>query len=275
MVALPPIIDFHAHAFPDQVAARAIPALEHAGQVTALLDGRLDSLLASMDRAGIAQSVLCSIATRPEQFASILSWSAAIRSDRIIPFPSVHPAASEAVAQIAAIRAAGFLGIKMHPYYQEFVLDEERMWPLYEAMAAAGLILVMHTGFDIGFPRDRLCDPAKIARVIERVPQLTLVATHLGAWDDWDAVEELLIGRPLYMDISYSLQFLDPARARRMVRSHPAGYVLFGSDSPWADQGEVVGLLKALALDADEEAAILGTNAARLLAGGDRKEQTA
>ncbi|MEW6594268.1 MAG: amidohydrolase family protein [Thermodesulfobacteriota bacterium] len=265
MALSPRIIDFHAHAFPDPVAARAIPALEHAGEVKALLDGRLDSLLASMDRAGIAQSVICSIATRPEQFASILSWSEAIRSDRIIPFPSIHPAAPDAAAQIAAIRAAGFWGIKMHPYYQEFVLDEERMWPLYEAMAAAGLILVMHTGFDIGFPRERICDPERIVRVIERVPQLRLVATHLGAWDDWDAVEELLIGRPLYMDISYSLQYLAPERARRMIRNHPAGYVLFGTDSPWADQGEVVELLKGLRLDAAEEAGILGDNAARLL----------
>jgi len=267
MASAPGIIDFHAHAFPDPVAARAIPALEHAGQVTALLDGRLASLLASMDRAGIAQSVICSIATRPEQFASIISWSKSIRSERLIPFPSFHPAAPDAVEQIAAIRAAGFPGLKMHPYYQEFVLDEERMWPLYEAMAAAGLILVMHTGFDIGFPRERICDPEKIVRVIERVPQLKLVATHLGAWDDWDAVEELLIGRSLYMDISYSLQFLDRERARRMIRNHSAAYVLFGTDSPWADQGGVVGLLKALQLDAAEEKAILGGNAARLLVG--------
>lgn len=267
MAPVPEIVDFHAHAFPDPVAARAIPALEHAGQVTALLDGRLASLVASMDRAGIARSVICSIATRPEQFASILSWSASIRSTRIIPFPSFHPASPDALAQIAAIREAGFAGIKMHPYYQEFVLDEERMWPLYEAMAAAGLILVMHTGFDIGFPRERICDPEKIVRVIERVPQLKLVTTHLGAWDDWDEVEALLIGRPLHMDISYSLQFLDPERARRMIRSHSAGYILFGSDSPWADQGEVVALLKALRLDVAEEEAILGGNAARLLAG--------
>lgn len=275
MAPAPEIIDFHAHAFPDPVAARAIPALEHAGQVTALLDGRLDSLVASMDRAGIARSVICSIATRPEQFASILAWSASIRSERIIPFPSFHPASPDALAQIAAIRAAGFVGIKMHPYYQEFVLDEERMWSLYEAMAAEGLILVMHTGFDIGFPRDRICDPEKIVRVIERVPQLTLVATHLGAWDDWDAVEELLIGRPLYLDISYSLQFLDSERARRMVRSHPAGYVLFGSDSPWADQGEVVGLLKGLDLGVALEEAILGGNAGRLLANSGGKEYSA
>ena len=260
------IIDFHTHAFPDQVAPRAIPALEEAGQVTASLDGRLDSLLASMDRAGIAQSVLCSIATRPEQFAPILSWSQDIRSPRIIPFPSFHPEAPDALAQISAIRAAGFVGIKMHPYYQDFVLDEERMWPLYERIASEGLILVMHTGFDIGFPRERIADPLKIVAVVERLPELKFVATHFGAWDLWDEVEELLIGREVYLDLSYALHLLPQARARNMALAHPEEYLLFGTDSPWAGQQEVLAQLADLDLGARREEKILGGNAARLLA---------
>lgn len=263
------IIDFHTHIFPDQVAARAIPALEEAGQVTACLDGRLDSLLSSMDGAGIEKSVICSIATRPEQFASILSWSEAIRSERIIPFPSFHPEAPEALAQISAIREAGFPGIKMHPYYQNFVLDEDRMWPLYERIAAEGLILVMHTGFDIGFPRERIADPLKIVTVVERVPTLKFVATHFGAWDLWDEVEEMLIGRPVYLDLSYALHLLPKARAKAMALAHPEDYLLFGSDSPWAGQQEVLAQLSALGLGAPLEAKIMGGNAARLLAGAE------
>ncbi|WP_211248521.1 hypothetical protein [Desulfobulbus elongatus] len=44
-----------------------------------------------MARSGVERSVLCSIATRPEQFSPILDWSKAIRSERIEPFPSLHP----------------------------------------------------------------------------------------------------------------------------------------------------------------------------------------
>lgn len=263
------IIDFHTHAFPDQVAARAIPALEEAGQVKACLDGRLDSLLASMDQTGVEKSVICSIATRPEQFASILSWSEAIRSGRIIPFPSFHPEASEALTQISAIRKAGFLGVKMHPYYQNFVLDENRMWPLYERIAAEGLILVMHTGFDIGFPRKRIADPRRIVAVVERVEELKLVATHFGAWDLWDEVEELLIGREVYLDLSYALHLLPKDRARAMALAHPEDYLLFGSDSPWAGQQEVLAQLSALGLGEALTAKIMGGNAARLLAGAE------
>ncbi len=260
------IIDFHTHAFPDKVAATAIPALEDIGKVKASHDGRISSLLASMDKAAIDASVLCCIATKIEQGASILSWSKAIRSERIIPFPSFHPDDSEALARIEEIKAAGFSGIKMHPYYQKFVLDEERMLPLYEKIMEQNLILVMHTGFDIGFPRERIADPKRIAAVIERFPNLKLVATHMGAWDQWDEVESTLAGRSLYMDISFSLHQLSVDDARRLLLKHPADKILFGTDSPWANQKEVIGQLQALALEPELNEAILHRNAEQLLA---------
>ena len=153
----------------------------------------------------------------------------------------------------------------MHPYYQNFVLDEERMWPLYERIAAEGLILVMHTGFDIGFPRERIADPRRIVAVVERVPGLKFVATHFGAWDLWDEVEEMLLGREVYLDLSYALHLLPQERARAMALAHPEDYLLFGSDSPWAGQQEVLAQLAALGLGGNLAAKIRGGNAARLL----------
>lgn len=259
------IIDFHTHAFPDPVAAAAVPALAEAGQVTPCLDGRIDSLLTAMDQVGVEKSVLCSIATRPGQFESILNWSKAIRSERIIPFPSFHPESPEALVQIQTIGAEGFRGIKMHPYYQNFEIDEERLFPFYEAISAAGLVLVMHTGFDIGFPRTRIAGPNRIARVLDRFPELKFVATHLGAWEMWDEVKELLTGRRVYMDISFSLQYLEREAARQLILEHPADRILFGSDSPWACQEEVVRLVKSLDLGAELEERIFRGNALELL----------
>ncbi|HET98020.1 MAG TPA: amidohydrolase [Desulfurivibrio alkaliphilus] len=261
------IIDFHTHAFPDQVAVQAIPALEKEGKVKAYHDGRLVSLLATMDAAGIERSVICSIATRPTQFDAILNWSRLIASPRIIPFPSVHPDDPQLLERISQIRAAGFVGLKMHPYYQGFTLDEAKMWPLYQRIAAENLVLVMHTGFDIAFPREAIASPARIVRVVERVPSLKLIATHLGAWEQWEEVERELVGRPLYMDISYTLHQLAPAQARRIILGHPADYLLFGTDSPWADQRTVLAELAALKLPAELERKILWDNGIKLLAG--------
>ena len=259
------IIDFHAHAFPDQVAASAIPYLEEEGAVKASHDGRVDSLLHLMDRDGVEKSVICSIATRPAQFEAILAWSRQIRSDRIIPFPSFHPTDPEVLAHISMIRAEGFKGIKMHPYYQKFFLDDETLYPAYEKISELGLILVMHTGFDIAFPRIRRCDPRQILNVQTRFPDLKMVTTHLGAWQQWSEVEDLLAGRNIYMDISYTLGQIDLQAARRIILKHPREYILFGTDSPWSGARDTYQNLTRLELGSELERCILRENGLALL----------
>ncbi len=259
------VIDFHTHAFPDHIAERAVPALAREGNVSAHLNGTITDLIASMDRAGIDISVVCSIATRPSQFEGILAWSRDIRSSRIIPLPSVHPADAGLPEKMRLISEEGFAGIKMHAYYQDFFLDEERLFPLYKELLQRNLLVVMHTGFDIAFPRIRRAEPERVLRVMERFPGLKLITTHLGGWDDWQQVESLLAGKPVYMDISFTATCLDDARMRTIIRNHPEDCILFGTDSPWRDQFESIEHLRSLHLPERLEAKILGENAARLL----------
>lgn len=259
------IIDFHTHAFPDALADKAVKLLEKEGDVPARLDGRISSLISSMDECGIEASVVCSIATKPSQFLPILNWSKGIASDRILPFPSIHPDDDMAVENIAEIRKAGFLGIKMHPYYQSFDINEERLFRIYSKIAEENLILVLHTGFDFAFPRDRIATPEKIIRISDNFPCLKLVTTHMGAWDDWEDVRSLIVGRPVYMEISYSLDFLSEEHARDIILNHPSGYVFFGTDSPWTEQKNTINLLKKLSLEPALEKQILRDNASALL----------
>lgn len=262
-------IDFHTHAFPDELAQRAMAALLEEGKkksdVTAHLDGRVSSLLSSMDRNNIEKSIVCSIATKPSQFEPILAWSGKIRSDRLVPFPSLHPDDPKAVEKVSRIGQEGFKGIKFHPYYQNFSIDEKRLFPIYKRISEEGLIVLMHTGFDLAFERNRICDPERIMRVLEDFPDLKLVTSHLGAWEDWDEVERLIIGEKVYMEISYSLDILDPKRARKMILSHPAEYLLFGTDSPWTAQDKTLSLLKGLELGPERENKVLRDNALTLL----------
>ena len=260
------IIDFHAHAFPDQVAASAIPYLEEEGDVKAIHDGRVDSLLNLMKQNNVEKSVICSIATRPSQFEAILSWSRHIRSERIIPFPSFHPTDPEMLSHIDRIKAEGFKGIKMHPYYQQFFLDDPKLYPAYEKISDLGLILIMHTGFDIAFPRIRHCDPQQILNVVTQFPDLKIVTTHLGAWQQWDEVEEFLAGRKIYMDISYTLDQINPQTARRIILKHPREFILFATDSPWSGAEYTYTHLRALELGRDREELILYKNGRDLLA---------
>ncbi len=263
------IIDFHTHAFPDEIAGKAMNILLEEGRkkydVKAYLDGRLSSLLMSMDRNGIEKSAVYSIATKPSQFDPIISWSKKIAPDRILPFPSFHPDDEKFADRISRIKAEGFKGIKFHPYYQNFVIDEEKLFPIYEQISEKGLILAMHTGFDLAFDRKRLADPAKIIAVLERFPDLKLVTTHLGAWEDWEEVERHIVGKHIYMEISFSLECLPKETARRIILNHPAGHIIFGTDSPWTDQGSALRHLKDLDLGQKLEQQILRENALKLL----------
>ena len=84
--------------------------LEEAPGIRAYLDGTIGDLLRSMDRTGIEKSVICCIATKPEQFEPILRWCGQIRSDRLIPFPSVHPADPALVDHIRRVAERGISG---------------------------------------------------------------------------------------------------------------------------------------------------------------------
>jgi len=259
------IIDFHTHAFPDTIAEKAIPSLEQVGNITAHTKGTISSLLASMDLAGIDRSVICSIATKPEQFEAILNWSHQISSERLIPLPSIHPDDPHCVERVYTVQQEGFAGIKMHPYYQNYSLNEERLNPLYEALSDTGLMLVIHCGYDIAYPRIRCADPAGVLSLHNRFPKLRLISTHFGGWDIWDEVEEILIGKEIYMEISFALHYLKKEQVIRMLNNHPPEYLLFGSDSPWVDQTEYITKLKALPLSDKLLFGILGENATRLL----------
>lgn len=260
------IIDFHTHAFADSIADRAMGYLanEVAG-VKSFLDGKLSSLLESMDRADIERSVLCPIATKPKQFEGIIKWGSQIRSSRIIPLGSVHPDDEHVFEHIDQIYEAGFPGLKMHPYYQSFFLDEPRMLDIYARIADHEMFVVMHTGFDVAYPAVKRADPPRILRVVEQLPGFKLITTHLGAWRQWEQVADLMVGKEIFMELSYTQNYLEPDKMRNILINHPPEYLLFGTDSPWADQKGSIEYVKSLNIGSERERMLFRDNALRLL----------
>lgn len=261
------IIDIHTHAFPDALAARALAALTARAQVPAYTDGTAAGLSASTAQAGIDRAVVAPIATRPAQAASINAWAAGVNRTHanLISFGSMHPAQDDWADEITRMVDYGLKGIKLHPDYQDFFVDEPRLLPIYRALADAGLIVLFHAGVDIGLPPPVHCPPERLARLLDAVPALTVIASHMGGYAQWDDVERLLLGRALYLDTSYSLADLGAERMTALIRGHGAARVLFGTDSPWTDQAAEAAVVRALPLPAGDIDAIMGGNAARLL----------
>lgn len=259
------IIDIHTHAFPDKIARKAIAVLEEEGDISAYTDGTVRGLLASMNKADIRISVIASIATKPEQFLPIMNWSRTIAGSRVVPFPSFHPADPEAFNRIDEIANSGFKGVKLHPYYQDFIADDKELYPLYERIMKRGLILLMHAGYDMAFPRIPRATPERMYNVMQRFPDLKMVVTHLGGWEDWENAERFIIGRNIYIDVSMSLDNNSNPGVEDMIMAHPEDYILFGTDSPWEDQATVVIAIEKLNLPAERERKLFELNAGKLL----------
>ena len=259
-------IDIHTHAFPDALAPRAMEKLQAMICWPAAGDGSIDGLIASMDAADVDVSVICTIATKPDQAKGILKWCKSIRCERIEPLASVHPKDRKPGRILKKIRDAGLVGIKLHPLFQHFDADDPIMDEIYAAASDFGLLIEMHCGLDVAFPPENLqAEPMKIARVIEKFPDLKLIWAHMGGWRMWDDVEKYLLGANVYLETSVSLTELSPARSAGIITRHGHERVLFGSDYPWAPQDKTIELIENLPLTDRQKSGILWRNAARLL----------
>ena len=258
------VIDIHVHAFPDAIAAKAMPAMAQNANVTPTYDGTVAGLLAAMDRGGVEKSCIQPVATRPESVASMNDWAARVASERIAAFGAMHPALAEPAAEIARIATLGLRGFKLHPEFQAFHPDEERLRPVYEAAIEHDLAVFFHAGLDLAIPTEH-SDPHCFARVLDDFPELKLILGHMGGWKQWDEVAEVLCGRELFLETSYTLPYTGPGVFLDLIRSHGADRVVFGSDGPWADAGAAAQAIAGLQLRDDELQAIFWDNAAELL----------
>jgi predicted TIM-barrel fold metal-dependent hydrolase len=264
-----PVIDAHAHAFPDKVAATAIPKLTSTARwmpVQAVFDGTVAGLVATMDRAGVRRALLCSVATRPEQTPKITDWSAAVASDRIVPFASVHPDCPDLEAQVDRVAAAGLRGLKFHPQYMDCALDDPRTLRIAREAERVGLAMEFHTGYDLAYEKDELASPAALRRLHEAVPDLRLLACHLGGWQRWKEVLDEVAGLPIYLETSYTLGQCPPDLLEKILDRHPAEFLLFGTDAPWADPAAELAKFMALPLSDACKRAALWDNACRFAA---------
>jgi predicted TIM-barrel fold metal-dependent hydrolase len=260
-----PIIDMHTHVFPGRLAA-AVPAIAGRAGIAPVCDGTVDGLNDLMRRAGIDRAVVVPVATKPSQVRSINEWLATLDDERIEPFGAIHPYMDDAEAELERLAALGFRGVKLHPEYQIFRPDDERLDPLYAAAARLNLIVYFHAGEDLSVPHVH-STPRAFCRILDAHPTLTVVLAHMGGFRQWHDVVEHLGGRDVYFDTSFTVPFLGKPGFLQLIRELGVGRIIFGSDAPWADPVTELALLRAMELSPDDLAAILWRNAERLLAG--------
>ncbi len=260
------VFDYHVHIYPDALAPKVIPALSARFGNPPSFDGTrgglLDLLTANPAYIG---ALNLPVATKPDQVVSINDRAIATNQWPILSLGSIHPDFPNPRAELRRIKDAGLRGIKLHPEYQEFQLDDPRMNDIWRACDELGLLLMLHAGGERVFAAPYHTRPASLAAFLDAYPKLTVAAAHLGGFQMWDESEACLIGKNIYLDLSHTLNFCPTDQILRMIHAHSGELLLFGTDAPWQDPQKILADFLALPLSSALQSAILHDNAARLL----------
>ncbi len=261
------IIDFHTHAFPDELAPKALSSLISGmdGLYRPVHDGTASGLLRKMGEWGVDASVVLPVVTKQSQARKANEWAANLASDRLVCFGGIYPHTDDYKREIDFVCGLGLKGLKFHAEFQGFVVDDPKLLRIYDYALSKGLILLHHAGFDPAFPPPFKSSPQRFVKVIEAMQGGTIILAHLGGHAQWDDVEEHLAGRDVYLDTSMGFEYFSEAQFLRIAKKHGADKLLFASDAPWSDAGAEIARIKSLPFSEGEKDAILGGNAAKLL----------
>lgn len=260
------LIDFHVHCFPDKLAAGAVGSLHQKSGYPYYTNGTLADTRAKLDEWGVDIAVLLNIAVSPRTQHSVNNF--AIEANdcrRFYAFGSVHPDAPDAVAELERLKAAGIRGIKLHPAYQGFAVDDRKLYPIYQRCAELELPIVFHAGWDIAFPDAHCSDPDQCERIVRDFLSCQFVFAHLGGMERWDEVERRLCGKNVYLDLAFVSEAISIEQMKRIIGLHDPRRILFATDCPWSTPPRLSAFLDEAGITGEMREAINHRNAEALL----------
>lgn len=260
------LIDFHTHAFPDTLSKRTLEKLSYAsGGLMPQSEGTVSSLTDEMKNDGVDMSVVLSIATNPKQQTNVNNFAKEINDyDCLFAFGSVHPDAEDVYDELERIKSMGLKGVKFHPEYQGFYVDDEKMKPIYKKISSLGLITVFHSGYDIGFAPPYHCMPDNLIGAL-RWFDSPVIAAHWGGASCGLEVIDKLCGKDVWFDLSFGYGTMPKAIAQRIIDNHTPDRLVFGSDMPWHRPSWEKRLIETLDISQSDKDKIYYKNALGLL----------
>lgn len=258
------LIDSHTHVWPDKIAGAALSANE-LPELRARGDGTVGGLMADMEASGVALSCCLAVANLPRQVDRVNEWVSSLASAERFPFGTVHVELS-AEENLASLRRYGIRAVKVHPLFQDYALDDRRLWELFEAFGSE-IAVITHVGAGGSPAANRLATPGMIRDIARQFPDLRLIACHFGGYKLFDDAREMLSGVDVVLETSWppTLALLQPDRVRRLINDHGADRVVFGSDWPMTSPVEELAALDAIGLSDDQVKKVLGGTMARML----------
>lgn len=293
------LIDAHLHLYPPEVAADPAAWASARGEhhwaklcTRRRKDGTMvqafpgvDRLLRAMDEAGVAKAVLLGwywewMDTCIEQNKF---YAACVRAhpDRLAAFATVHPGGgSTALDEVRRAAGEGLIGLgELSPHSQKFPINDPTWQKILALAGELRLPVNLHVSDPGGsrFPGYVATPLEHFKRLAQEFPQTTFILAHLGGgliFEEARAKSRRLLANVYYDTAAAPLIYPNTEHWRAMLDMVPAGKILFGTDYPLnlypGEQTEpgmqkMVQQIAGFALKRDDQAAILGGNAERVL----------
>lgn len=255
------IIDTHTHIFPDKIAQRASDNVGNYYNLRMECDGTVNMLLDGGNGINVEYFVVSSAALKPENVIAGNNYllDSAKENKRFIPLCSIHPLFEEPERELERIKHKGAKGLKLHPDFQHFNIDDPNMIEVYKTAASLDLPILFHVGDE----NTDSSSPARLYKALDKVPHLKAIAAHMGGYLVWDEAEDILYGTDIYFDTSDVLLVLSPEKVTSQIRKHGADKILFGSDYPLRSTYTAFKTFETLDLTDEEKKMIYYSNALR------------
>jgi uncharacterized protein len=258
------IIDCHMHVWPDHIA-EAMQSQTPAG-IPLRFNGKLSGLLETMDNVGIDKGLALGVGIKASTVARTNEFIGSVPRDRLVPMGTVHPDLS-VEENLKSLLDNGIVGVKLHPLFQALSLDDPRVHDILAGLSEHGMPVVTHVGAGEDEDANRRGAPALLRKLADSLPDLKLIACHYGGYHRLDEAQEHVVGSSVTLETSWppTMAELEPELVVKLIRTHGADRVVFGSDWPMADPGAEIAAIRNLGLTKEEEDGILGGNLARIL----------
>ena len=244
----------------------------HLGQDIDGFSGTYDDLMAINDRYRISRCFMFCL-DEPDRHPAFRAANdrtlayAEQSGGRLIPFVRLD-LAEHPIEEAVRCLDRGARGIKLHPRAQRFLLNDERLAPVFELAAERRVPILIHGGRGLP-PIAR-----ELAALVDRYPEAQLIIAH-GGIADLPALAERFAGKA---GVFFDTSVWSPIDLLTVFRVFSPEQIVYASDFPYGQQPSslLIALRTAMAsgLDEDDLRGMLSRNASRIAAGEQPLEPT-
>ena len=257
------IIDAHCHIFPDKIVSKAVQNIGKFYDLKMSQSGLSSDLIKNEKLLGVEKFIVNSTATTASQVDAINKFilNEVKKHEEFIGLITLHPnmEVSDIDKYIKFAIDNGLKGIKLHPDFQHFYIDDSNTFKIYER-AEGVLPILFHTGDD----RYEESRPLRLAKIAKKYKNLHCIAAHFGGYSRWEEVACYQDTPNVFFDTSSSLFKLPKEDAIKIINNLGVDRFMFGTDYPMWEISEELDRFFNLSLNENDNKSILFNNAVKI-----------